>query len=484
MSAPPSRARGWRRALALAGIALVAVVLAAAAYVYVWFQRDEPEVFADDREHYKYGSVGADAGSGVPYEIWKVLPEVFPEHLPPGQGKGYERMGLLYESPSSPRPIGTSIRNKPFPLLGLNCAVCHTAIVRDSPGGAPMVALGAPAQEFDIQAYFRFLFAVGADERFNADTLLPAIEKSNPNFSALDSLVYRMVVIPQTRDGLRQKAKALGALTTLPTFGPGRVDTFGPYKVHFGLDVLRGGVGTVDLPSIWNQRPREGMWLHWDGNNNAVEERNISAALGAGATEDSLDQESLVRIRNWIYDLKPPPYPAPIDKTKAAAGEKIYQAQCASCHAFDGAKVGQVTPIEEIGTDPGRLNSFTPELAVKINTFGEGRPWRFSHFRKTNGYANSPLDGIWLRAPYLHNGSVPTLRDLLRPPDQRPKVFYRGYAVLDPVNVGWVSQGSAAEQAGFKFDTTLEGNGNGGHTYGTQLSEEEINNLIEYMKTE
>ena len=58
-------------------------------------------------------------------------------------------------------------------------------------------------------------------------------------------------------------------------------------------------------------------------------------------------------------------------------------------------------------------------------------PYRFTHFRKTNGYANQPLDGIWLRAPYLHNGSVPTLRDLLEPPEQRPKVFYRGYDVFD-----------------------------------------------------
>ena len=54
-----------------------------------------------------------------------------------------------------------------------------------------------------------------------------------------------------------------------------------------------------------------------------------------------------------------------------------------------------------------------------MNTIGTGYPWRFNHFRKTNGYANMPLDGVWLRAPYLHNGSVPTLRALLFP-DERP----------------------------------------------------------------
>ena len=70
-----------------------------------------------------------------------------------------------------------------------------------------------------------------------------------------------------------------------------------------------------------------------------------------------------------------------------------------------------------------------------MNTIGEGKPWRFTHFRKTNGYANMPLDGLWLRAPYLHNGSVPTLRALLFP-DERPAVFYRGYDVYDWTNVG------------------------------------------------
>ena len=114
-------------------------------------------------------------------------------------------------------------------------------------------------------------------------------------------------------------------------------------------------------------------------------------------------------------------------------------------------------------------------------------PQRFSHFRKTNGYANSPLDGIWLRAPYLHNGSVPNLRELLEPADTRTKLFYRGNDVYDPQNVGFVS--NIAEQEGHKFfayDTAKRGNGNGGHTghvYGTDLPPEQKRALLEYLKT-
>jgi hypothetical protein len=103
---------------------------------------------------------------------------------------------------------------------------------------------------------------------------------------------------------------------------------------------------------------------------------------------------------------------------------------------------------------------------------------------KTDGYVNSPLDGIWLRAPYLHNGSVPTLRDLLKKPDQRPKKFYRGNDVYDWSNVGF--KADVAEEQGrkfFEYDTAKTGNRNGGHLYGTDLLDDEKNALIEYLKT-
>jgi len=89
-----------------------------------------------------------------------------------------------------------------------------------------------------------------------------------------------------------------------------------------------------------------------------------------------------------------------------------------------------------------------------------------------------------LRSPYLHNGSVPTLRDLLEVPDQRPKVFFRGYDVYDQQRVGFRSD--VSEEGGkpfFRYDTAVPGNGNGGHLYGTEMPPEEKDDLVEYMKT-
>jgi hypothetical protein len=99
------------------------------------------------------------------------------------------------------------------------------------------------------------------------------------------------------------------------------------------------------------------------------------------------------------------------------------------------------------------------------------------------GYQAVLLDGLWLRAPYLHNGSVPSLSALLTPPDARPKKFLRGYDVYDPTNVGFVSSGSEAERVGVEYDTNEPGNSNQGHTYGTDLSEDQKRALIEYLKT-
>ena len=137
---------------------------------------------------------------------------------------------------------------------------------------------------------------------------------------------------------------------------------------------------------------------------------------------------------------------------------------------------GQDVP-ESIGRDVPRI-----ARAPLNNLFAS--PYRFTHFRKTNGYANHPLDGIWLRAPYLHNGSVPTLRDLLDAPGSRPKVFYRGYDVYDQVKLGFVSDVEAADGQLFsRYDTSVPGNGNMGHEYGTSLPGADKDAIVEYLKT-
>jgi hypothetical protein len=235
--------------------------------------------------------------------------------------------------------------------------------------------------------------------------------------------------------------------------------------------------------------------MHWDGNTGVLMERNVVSALSLiGRRIAYLDFERLTRVTDWIHGLLPPLYedrmPADvtIDADLARQGSVLFERDCARCHSPRGERVGRVEPIGDLGTDPERIREFIPELERSLNTLGT-RQWRLRHFRVQSGYVNVLLDGIWLRAPYLHNGSVPTVRDLLEPPSMRPRLFCRGSDVYDWARLGFRSTTSkvngrdACPPGQFLYDTTVAGNGNQGHSYGTKLDAAAKDALVEFLKT-
>jgi len=486
--------------LALAALVVGAVLVL---WVIVSVNSDRPITYANIEDHFKYGSIGSEPGGSLlspiggvlpPYWVFRALPSVCSDKLP----GGYASLGFVME-PGKELPVGVSRRRR-FGVdhVGLNCAVCHTSTVRDAPGGQARVVLGMPAQRLDLQAFVQFVLDCTLDSRLTADAVRGRLPRSGGP-SLFERALLRTGLIDrlklQTLDLRNRIAPIL--VSGIPRWGRGRVDTFNPYKaIQFNWDLSRLPpdelIGASDYPSLWNQKPREGMHLHWDGDNDSVDERNLSAALGAGVTPVTVDHDNLKRVRDWIWTLPPPAYPYPIDKVLAGRGEPLYQQHCQDCHAdhrfrdgvVSGSRVGKVVPIAAIGTDRHRLDSYTITFAMNQYGLYPDSPYRFSHFRKTNGYANHPLDGIWLRGPFLHNGSVPTLRDLLDAPEQRPPVFYRGYDVFDQARVGFVSDVPNADGQSFtRYDTTVPGNSNRGHVYGTTLADEEKRAIVEYMKT-
>jgi hypothetical protein len=509
----------WRVAL------LVVIALAAAGTLYfiLRFNRDEPVTYASPEEHFKYGSTGGERESGIPYWIWKVLPKMFPEYLPGKTytpGTEYISLGFIYE-PGKDLPIGTSRRNtQGIDRVFLNCAICHAGSMRETATGTPFIYTGMPSNSVDLEAFERFIFACASDPRFNAPRIMAEMESLGARYDFINSLIMRYYAIPFMRERSLMLKGHFCFVEWEPDAGPGRTDTFNPAKtlLEFPLEKLptRELVGLCDFPSIWlqGQRKERGLHAHWDGNNSMMEERNKSAAFGTGTFPPTIDLKLIARVEQWLLTKEPPKYPFPINAQLSVQGEKLYAQYCAACHGkngrdFTGEYVGDVVAIDKIGTDRHRLDSYTEELAAAQNTLYAGYPWRFSHFRKTYGYANTPLDGIWLRAPYLHNGSVPTLRDLLNASAERPPVFYRGYDVFDQAKMGFVSEPTKFDDEGrskedptnlrryFKFDTQPkpqgstprdrnEGNLNIGHegpAYGTMLSAEEKDAIVEYLKT-
>ncbi len=527
MTAPagsPARPQ-WLRWIQVLLILAAGFVAFAILYMAGRLTSDSPVDYADDAMHFKYGSTGGERVMGIPYWIWVALPELFPEYLPDRRpGRGYASFGMVYEPGGDPRyglPIGMSRRTvQGIERVYLNCAVCHTGTVRDAPGAPARIVLGMPANTFDMGTWGVFLAKIAQDQKFTPQRILDQIQtmQGSPHRlveppDLMDRLIFRYVAVFRMRDQLLTLPQRTSFIH-FDTWGPGRVDTFGTNKAFFRFPMERADpaelTGNADLPSIWNQGPRQErrMGLHWDGNNDLVGERNENAAFGTGAYPPTLDAERVQRTAKWLETARPPAYPYAVDRALAARGEPIYQHYCAGCHGtreppfshnppLPNEHVGQVTPIADVGTDRHRLDSFTWLLAVNLSTnyagyekdWGFDRPYpqRFTHYRKTYGYANAPLDGLWLRAPYLHNGSVPNLRELLEPKAKRTPLFYRGGDVYDPQNVGFAAAAPVEDgRALFRFDTAAIGNGNGGHegaAFGTDLPPEQKQALLEYLKT-
>ncbi len=431
-------------------------------------------------ERLKYGTIGTEA-EGIPYWVWQALPHAYPELLPDsGSALDYSRFGFHYE-PGRTTPVGFSIQ-KQFgrpEVVATNCAACHSGTYRVSETAPRQLILGAPAHRADLQRYVRFLQSTAAQSDF-VDRVADAIENIS-DLNAVERVAYRPIV-RLTQKGISSLDDRYAWTASRPDWGPGRIDPFNPVKFHqLGLDPSSDtSVGNSDMMSLWNLSPRA---LHWDGLNSNAREVVLSSAIGTGATAESLPIGQLEGVETWLRGLRAPAYPLEVDEQLAAQGEVSFAQHCADCHKTSGSRSGSVIPLSEVGTDPARLEMWTQQAADRYNAHLEDPALRFSHFRKTEGYVAVPLDGVWLRAPYLHNGSVPTLTDLLSPAAERPTSFWRGYDVLDQSRVGFDSSSSTAQSAGSLFETSLAGNGNGGHEFGTQLPATTRRALVEYLKT-
>jgi hypothetical protein len=483
--------------------ALVTGALLFALWLALTLTAEAPLRYSAIEEHYKYGSIGSEPGvsllnpvGGVlpPYWVFRALPTICRDRLP----GGYASFGFVTEA-GHELPIGISRRHRiGIDHVGLNCALCHSGTVRETPTSPPQVVLGMPAHQLDLQAFVQFVLECTLDSRVTAESVRATFPRDGGP-DTFERLLLRTGLMDrlklQTLD-LKNRIEPI-LRDSVPRWGRGRVDTFNPYKaIQFNWDLTRLPaselLGASDFPSLWNQAPREGMHLHWDGDNDSVDERNLSAGLGAGITPVTVDHAGLKRVRDWIWTLTPPPYPYTVNDTLAARGQAVYGQQCLSCHGDhrfrDGVKsgdrIGQVEDIDRVRTDRHRLDSYTSTFALNQYGLFPDSPYRFTRFRKTHGYANQPLDGIWLRGPYLHNGSVPTLRDLLNPASARPAAFYRGNDVFDQAGVGFVSNVAEANGRRFtRYDTSVPGNGNAGHDYGTTLPDADKAAIVEYLKT-
>ena len=482
----------WFKAIGLA-VVVIAVIGAMIGYDRGFREYPQPDwVTATPEMRFKYGSIGAEHDAGVPYWIFYVLPRVFPEKfvqdgkVAPG---GYAALGVAWEQ-GQELPVGFTKKTIGFARVANNCAVCHTTSYRVSPDSNPVFVVGGSAHTANVQGFFRLLIDCAKDPRFNADILMAEINRVT-DLDFIDSLLYRFLIIPITKKRLLERETQFAWMyrPDFPEWGRGRDDAMNLTKYFMIKAPMDDTFGPIDMPSVWNLKKYvwdKGHRMNYAGDSHDAHSVIMDSALGVLGAPPADKADFLAQVqwlKDYMSELPPPKYPFPVDAARAAAGKPLFDTNCAACHASE--RTGTPLLLAEVGTDRGRLDSWNKGAAIKANQVVRemGLERRGLVEEDLKGYIAPFLDGIWLKAPYLHNGSVPTLRDLLEPAAQRPKVFWRGYDVYDQAKAGFVSDTPEAQRVGTKLDTASKGGGNHGHEFGTALSAEEKDALVEYLKT-
>lgn len=248
----------------------------------------------------------------------------------------------------------------------------------------------------------------------------------------------------------------------------------------------------LDAPPFWNVKKKSR--LYYDGFVTKDHRPLLQMVLLPCNNADTIKgwEDDARNILAWIESLEAPRYPRGIDQKLAARGRMIFEQSCSRCHGTYGLKgkyETKIIPLEEVKTDPRRLEALTPEYR---RGFEQG--W-FAHYGKKKviaeppGYVAPPLDGIWASAPYLHNGSVPTLWHLFHP-EERPQVWKRtadGYdwqkIGLDVETFDKMPAVDTAAEARTYFNTSLSGKSAAGHEFPAALKADEKRAVLEYLKS-
>lgn len=406
------------------------------------------------------------------FDLWQAWPE--PERSRAQAAGDAERRQMMLtrygfqETVDRPGPIPQQFTPDGKGNLAMNCLACHGGPV----GGKVVRGLGNSLIDLAtfVEDLGRFYQGKGVTPpgppAAAPDVPLPPTRGlSNAWGIALAYMVLRDRDLNQTNE--RQ----------FPIANPGELDH--PNKT----------------PAFWLSKPKTRYYADGFVAKTHRDVMQFTFSYSMSRAQIMAQEDTFKDIFAWINSVPPPPYPFAIDRPLANRGRIVFLRDCASCHGTYGAGgkfPERIVPVDEVGTDPVRARDFSANFERHLGASWVGDYGKTPLFPQVGGYVAQPLDGVWATAPYLHNGSVPTLWHLLTP-DARPAVWKRmSDAGYDEKRLGIevsafdaLPEEASTEQSKRQFyRTDLRGLSNRGHRYPANgLGEQDKAALIEYLKT-
>lgn len=531
MASEPARESGLVRFVELAAIGVTSLVMVLAAGLLIaettWVEAPQ---WASNQDAFLHASAGTEL---LPKAVLLALPELFPENFQPGgpeAGDWMQQFGFIpgkeagvpmgfFTSRFRPRSGAPS----PVEFVGPNCSLCHSSLIRRYPGDDGVLVLGMGNQSLDFIGWFDAFKASVLDGRLTVEAIGRVYEeKTGKTLGAFDRGFIGLWL-----RGLRRTFVQNFPQFDEPYRGPqlrdSRLMPSGPSRTQPFRNLVRAIIkrpaGATDkgyskFPSLYEQKDRQ--WGQYDGSVRDRVSRSVMAAVATGATKTNLVvpgiTDGVLKAIQFTVDLPAPKYEEifadqgfAVDLAAAERGRALYLQYCEDCHGHrdtgdgswvQGRRHGEVIAATELGTDPERVEFRYYDVLGDyiVDYFPEGHPLRPKREEirpgpagRVHGYINAPIEGAFSRAPFLHNGSVLTLAELINLKPRR-QLFYRGDHVYDPVDLGWIAPAEPDPQHYWRFDTRVEGNSAAGHDYpwayrGPGWDEAALRDLLEYLKT-
>lgn len=444
------------------------------------------------------------------------------------QGFGFlypERIGNwpLTDAPQFRTPLGivSGVVRRDIPrveveVANLACASCHAGVTYDAEGVAQRVAwLGMPNTSLDLDAYDEAVFGALRQATRDRAATFAAIRQIFPDISEAELDTLRDSIWPR----MLERFEAGGESQPFRNGGPGRSNAVEALKRQFHLAAGRHkSAAGVSIPQVGDQA------LRWSVLVDGLYTRRGDPRFQSRAADQAADSQrtaemvalftvptmglppekapqavdDVAEVLSFLAHFQPPKYPGTIDPASATRGAVIF-ARCAECHGEYVERddhlalrsfPNRLSKLAEIGTDPARLEAVNEYV---IDAVGGSPMGKFIDAQETHGYVAPNLAGIWATAPYLHNGSVPTLRALMTPAE-RPAKFWVGGHRLDFVRMGIAGEINARGEYAYPasylpwstprlFDTAEPGHSNRGHEHEFDgLTDADKTDLIEFMK--